>query len=62
MRYIVIEVYSNKVKSVSDLTFEYEYPLEHGYKLVTGYEDLIFNLMTKDYYYSNSNFIEVNRL
>ena len=61
MRFIVIDKSDKKVKSVVDLPFEYEYPVQEGYELATGHEDYVFNLMSNDYFFSDENFIEVSR-
>lgn len=62
MRFIVIDKSDKKVKSVVDLPFEYEYPVQEGYELVTGHEDYVFNLMSNDYFFSNGEFTEVARV
>ena len=62
MRFIVIDKSDKKVKSVVDLPFEYEYPVQEGYELVTGHEDYVFNLMSHDYIFSGGTFIEVVKL
>ena len=62
MRFIVIDKSDKKVKSVADLPFEYEYPVQEGYELVTGHEDYVFNLMSNDYFFSDEDFIEVSRV
>ena len=60
MRFIVIDKSDKKVKSVVDLPFEYEYPVQEGYELATGHEDYVFNLMSNDYFFSDEDFIEVS--
>ena len=62
MRFIVIDKSDKKVKSVVDLPFEYEYPVQEGYELVTGHEDYAFNLMSHDYIFSGDTFTEVAKL
>ena len=62
MRFIVIDMSDKKVKSVVDLPFEYEYPIDDGCDLVTGYEDYAFNLMSHDYIFSGDTFTEVAKL
>ena len=62
MRFIVIDKSDKKVKSVVDLPFEYEYPVQEGYELVTGHEDYVFNLMSHDYIFSGDTFTEVAKL
>ena len=62
MRFIVIDISDKKVKSVADLPFEYEYPVQEGYELVTGHEDYAFNLMSHDYIFSGDTFTEVAKL
>ena len=61
MRFILIDKSDKKVKSVVDLPFEYEYPVQEGYELATGHEDYAFNLMSNDYFFSDENFTEVSR-
>ena len=62
MRFIVIDISDKKVKSVADLPFEYEYPIDDGCDLVTGHEDYVFNLMSNDYFFSNGDFTEVSKV
>ena len=62
MRFIVIDKSDKKVKSVVDLPFEYEYPIDDGCDLVIGYEDYAFNLMNHDYIFSGDTFTEVAKL
>lgn len=62
MRFIVIDKSDKKVKSIAELPFEYKYPVQEDYELVTGYEDYVFNLMSNDYFFSDENFIEVSRV
>lgn len=62
MRFIVIDKSDKKVKSVAELPFEYEYPVQEGCELVTGHEDYTFNLMSHDYIFSGGTFIEVVKL
>ena len=62
MRYIVIDKESRIVKSVADLPFDYEYPVQDGEELVTGHEDYAFNLMSHDYIFSGDAFTEVVKL
>ena len=62
MRFIVIDKSDKKVKSVADLPFEYEYPVQEGCELATGHEDYVFNLMSNDYFFSDEDFIEVSRV
>ena len=62
MRFIAIDKSDKKVKSVADLPFEYEYPVQEGYELVTGHEDYVFNLMSNDYFFSNGDFTEVSKV
>lgn len=59
MRFIVIDKSDKKVKSVADLPFEYEYPIQEGCELIAGHEDYVFNLMSNDYFFSGEHFIEV---
>lgn len=62
MRFIIIDSDTKKVKSVSDLPFEYEYPVQEGYELVTGYEDYVFNLMGNDYFFNSGDFTAVSKV
>ena len=48
--------------SVADIPFDYNYPVDDAYDLVTGYEDYTFNLMSHDYIFSGGTFIEVVKL
>ena len=61
MRFIVINGSDKKVKSVSDLPFEYDYPTQDSDELLMGHEDYVFNLMSNDYFFSNGNFTEVSK-
>ena len=61
MRFIVIDKSDKKVKSVADLPFKYEYPVQEGCELVTGHEDYVFNLMSNDYFIRDENIIEERR-
>ena len=60
MRFIVISKSDKKVMSVADIPFDYNYPVDDAYDLVTGYEDYVFNLMSNDYFFSDEDFIEVS--
>ena len=62
MRFIVISKSDKKVMSVADIPFDYNYPIDDGCDLVTGYEDYAFNLMSHDYIFSGGTFIEVVKL
>ena len=62
MRFIVISKSDKKVMSVADIPFDYDYPIDDGCDLVTGYEDYAFNLMSHDYIFSGGTFIEVVKL
>ena len=62
MRFIVINKSDKKVMSVADIPFDYNYPVDDAYDLVTGYEDYTFNLMSHDYIFSGGTFIEVVKL
>lgn len=48
--------------SVADIPFDYNYPVDEGCDLVTGYEDYAFNLMSHDYIFSGDTFTEVAKL
>ena len=61
MRFIVIDRVKNKVKSIADLPFSYEYPIEDDEYLVIGHDDFMFNLMSSDYFFNDGNFIEVSK-
>ena len=62
MRFIVINKSDKKVKSITDIPFNYDYPFDDECDLVTGYEDYAFNLMSHDYIFSGGTFIEVVKL
>ena len=62
MRFIVISKSDKKVKSIADIPFDYDYPIDDGCDLVIGYEDYAFNLMSHDYIFSGDTFTEVAKL
>ena len=62
MRFIVIQNSNKKVKSIADLPFEYDHPIQEGDELVIGHEDYVFNLISNDYFFSNGNFTEVSKV
>lgn len=62
MRFIVISKSDKKVMSVADIPFDYNYPVDEGCDLVTGYEDYAFNLTSRDYIFSGDTFTEVVKL
>lgn len=61
MRYIVLQSSDNKVLSVADIPFEYDYTIKDEEYLLIGYDEYAFNLMISDYFFNNNEFTEVTK-